>query len=118
MSFYSPDHSKLIEVIETDVTVRMNGKLFETDLGEKHDAELGWAPDSSKFFVTWTETGELGPWHMQVYAVDKAGVHEIPGVGEKARKEFERRVRRLPIPKEFDNPEAKTYCEGQDYCEP
>src|SRR5260370_42298232 len=118
MSFYSPDHSKLIEVIETDVTVRMNGKLFETDLGGKHDAELGWAPDSSKFFVTWTGTGELGPWHMQVYAFDEAGVQEIPEVGETAREGFERRVRRLPVQKEVDNPEGRAYWEGEEYCAP
>ncbi len=118
MSFYSPDHSKLIEVIETDVTVRMNGKLFETDLGGKHDAELGWAPDSSRFFVTWTETGELGPWHVQVYVVDDLGIHEYPNVEGTARKDFEQRVRNLPIDKEFDTPEGRRYWEGEEYCEP
>lgn len=118
MSFHSPDHAKLIEVIETTVTLRMNGKVYETDLGDKHDAELGWAPDSTKFFVTWTETGELGPWHLQVYAVDENGIHEVPGVGETARKDFERRVRQFPIPKEFDNPEGRAYWEGEEYCEP
>jgi len=118
MSFYSHDHSKVIEVIETNVTLRMNGKVYDTDLGEKHDAELGWAPDSSKFFVTWTETGELGPWHLQVYAVDETGIHEVPDVGEAARKDFERCVRQLPIQKEFDNPEGRAYWESQEYCEP
>ena len=118
MSFYSPDRNKLIEVIETNVTLRVNGKVYETDLGAKHDAELGWAPDSSRFFVTWTETGELGPWHTQVYAVDDAGIREIPNVGEMARKDFERRVRGFPIPKEFDNPEGRAYWEGKEYCEP
>jgi hypothetical protein len=118
MSFYSPDHKKLVEVIESDVTLRINGKVYETNIGAKHDAELGWAPDSSKFFVTWTETGELGPWHTQVYAADDGGIREIPDVGEIARKDFERRVRRLPISKEFDNPEGRAYWEGEEYCEP
>jgi hypothetical protein len=60
----------------------------------------------------------LGPWHLQVYAVDETGIHEVPDVGEAARKDFERRVRQLPIQKEFDNPEGRAYWESQEYCEP
>src|ERR1700693_1022720 len=61
MSFYSPDHRKLIEVVGADVTLRIKGQSFTTDINNftKHDAELGWAPDSTKFFITWTESGEL-----------------------------------------------------------
>ena len=77
MSFYSPDHRKLIEVVGADVTLRIDGQSFKTDINNftKHDAELGWAPDSTKFFVTWTESGELwlaepgfGPVDPQVSA--------------------------------------------------
>lgn len=118
ISFFSPDHKKEIEVIEKDVTLRVSGKTFETDLGSKHDAELGWAPDASRFFVTWTETGELGPWHTQVYAVDESGIHEFPDVEEPARKDFEARVRGFPIPMEFRTPEGRQYWENEEYCEP
>ncbi len=118
MALDSPDHKKRIEVIETDVSLRVDGKVFETDLGAKHDAELGWAPDSSKFFVTWTETGELGPWHTQVYRVTETGIQEIAKITDAARANFERRVRRWPIPKQFDNREGREYWSGIEYCEP
>jgi hypothetical protein len=120
MSFYSPDRKKLIEVVGADVFLRMNGRTFNTDINNftKHDAELSWAPDSTKYFVTWTESGELGPWHMQVYGVDESGVHEFPKVEEPARKDFEQRIRRMPIDPELDTPELRSIWEGDEYCEP
>lgn len=120
MSFYSPDHRKLVDVTGEGVTIRIAGKTFPTDINNeiKHDAELGWAPDSTKFFITWTETGELGPWHMQVYGVDESGTHEFPKVEEPARKDFERRVRHWPIDPDLDTPELKTIWDADEYCEP
>jgi hypothetical protein len=120
MSFYSPDRRKLIEVVGADVTLRIDGRSFQTDINNftKHDAELGWAPDSTKFFVTWTESGELGPWHMQVYGVDGSGVREFPKVEEPARKDFEHRVRQLPIDPDLDSPELKAFWDSDEYCEP
>ena len=120
MSFYSPDHKKLIEVVGADVFLHMDGRTFNTDINSftKHDAELSWAPDSTKYFVTWTESGELGPWHMQVYGVDDSGIHEFPKVEEPARKDFEQRVRRMPIDPELDTPELRHIWDGDDYCEP
>jgi hypothetical protein len=120
MSFYSPDRKKLIEVVGAEVSLRMGGRTFNTDINSftKHDAELSWAPDSTKYFVTWTETGELGPWHMQVYGVDESGVHEFPKVGEPARKDFEERVRQMPIDPELDTPELRSIWDGDEYCEP
>jgi hypothetical protein len=117
MSFYSPDRKKLIEVVGADVFLRIGGRTFNTDINS-HDAELGWAPDSTKYFVSWTETGELGPWHMQVYSVDESGVHEFPKVDEPARKDFEQRVRQLPIDPELDTPELRGIWDSDEYCEP
>ena len=117
---YSPDHKKLIDVIGEHATLRIGQKRFDTDIDNvvKHDAELGWAPDSTKYFVTWSESGELGPWHLQVYDVDASGVHEIEDVAEPARKDFEQLVRRWPIDPELDTPELRHVWEGDDYCEP
>jgi len=118
--FYSPDHQKLIEVVGENVTLLIGGKKFETDIDNvtKHDAELGWAPDSTKFFITWTESGELGPWHLQVYGVDDSGVHEFENVATPASKDFEQRVRQWPIEPEFDTPEGRAYWDAKEYCEP
>ncbi|MGA8220519.1 MAG: hypothetical protein WB780_02615 [Candidatus Acidiferrales bacterium] len=120
MFVYSPDRRKLIEVIGAEVTLHIDGQRFETGINNltKHDAELGWAPDSTKFFVNWTETGELGPWHMQVYGIDESGVHELPKVEEPARKDFEHRVRQLPIEPELDSPELRAIWDADEYCEP
>ncbi len=117
MSFYSPDRRKRIEVVGGEVHLHIGDRNFKTDInnGTKHDAELGWALDSTKFFITWSEGGELGPWHMQVYGVDESGVHEFPKVEEPARKDFERRVRRMPMDPEL---ELKSVWDDKIYCEP
>ena len=120
MSFYSPDHQKTVEVVGPSVTLVIGNRSFETDIDSvtKHDAELGWAPDSTKFFVTWSESGDLGPWHMQVYGVDRSGIHEFPKVEEPARRDFEQRVRKLPIDPELNTPEFKHSWDEAEYCEP
>lgn len=120
MFLYSPDRKKITEVAGEDAVLDMDGKTFQTDMNyeTKHDAELGWSPDSSKYFVTWTKTGELGPWHMQVYAVDESGSREFPKVEQPARSDFERRVRRFPIDEELDSPEYNALWESDEYCEP
>ena len=120
MSFYSPDRNKLIEVAGSNVFLRIGGRTFGTSINSftKHDAELSWATDSTKYFVTWTESVELGPWHMQVYGIDDSGVHEFPKVEEPARKDFEQRVRRKPIDPELDTPKLRSVWEADEYCEP
>lgn len=55
---------------------------------------------------------------MQVYGLDASGVHEIPGVAEPARKDFEQFVRKLPIDPTLDNPKMRWLWDSQDYCEP
>jgi hypothetical protein len=120
MTFFSPDGIKQIEVAGANVLLHIHGKTFDTGIDSlgKHDAELSWAPDSTKYFVTWTESGELGPWHMQVYGVDDSGIHEFPNVEEPARKDFEQRVRQRPIDPELNTPELRGFWEGDAYCEP
>jgi hypothetical protein len=117
---YSPDRKKTIDVRGYVVALRIGGLRFSTPINNvtNHDAELGWAPDSTKFFVTWSEGGELGPWHMQVFGVDDSGVHEFPRVAVPARKDFERRVRRLPIDPELNTPQLRPVWEADEYCEP
>lgn len=117
---YSPDHKKLVEVIGEHATLRIGQKRFETNIDNavKHDAELGWAPDSTKYFITWSESGELGPWHLQVYGVDDSGAHEFRDVARPARRDFEQRVRRWPIDPDLNTPELRQVWDGDEYCEP
>jgi hypothetical protein len=120
IAIWSPDHEKQILVIGKEVRLRINGRTFDTGInGDLNlDAELGWSPDSTKYFVTWTESGELGPWHMQVFGVDDSGVHEFPKVAEPARLDFERRVRAMPIDPEMNTPDRKPFWDMAEYCEP
>ncbi len=119
-SFYSPDHKKLVEISGENVVLRIAGRTFRTNINNvtKHDGELGWAPDSTKFFLTWSETGELGAWHLEVYGVDAAGVHEFSGVADLARKDFERLVRKMPIDPDLNTPELKKIWDYDGYCDP
>lgn len=92
----------------------MGGKSYWTPFGMMHDAELGWSPDSKRLFVTWTETGELGPWHVQVYDVTQDGPREIKGVTREASKDLLARERRAPIPSGL----PRGYWNSLEYCEP
>jgi hypothetical protein len=116
----SPDGKKRIEVVGTDVYLWIGQRKFDAEIDSvtKHDAELSWSPDSTKYFVTWTETGELGAWHMQVYGVDESGVHEFPSVEDPAREDFEHRVRQMPIDPELNNASSRYLWQEEEYCEP
>lgn len=83
-----------------------------------HDAELGWAPDSSRLFVTWTESGELGPWHVQVYDVtEQSGLSEIRDLTKYARADILAREHKATIPK-WVTPEYRPMWDSLIYCEP
>ncbi len=110
----SADGEKIIRVRGFHVRLRMNGKQYWTPFGNMHDAEVGWAPDSTRLFVTWSDTGELGPWHAQVYDVSETGLTEIRGVTRNVRPDMLRRMRRAPIP-QWAN-EMRAMWSSLDYC--
>jgi hypothetical protein len=112
----SPDGTKILQVRGVHVRLQMNGKRYWTPFGKMHDAEVGWAPDSTRLFVTWSETGELGPWHTQVYDVTEKGLFEIPGVTRRVRPDMIHRMKKAPIPKWVDSPAARSMWPTLDYC--
>jgi hypothetical protein len=114
----SPDNTKVLVVNGFHLRLLVDGRSLWTPFGNMHDAEIAWSPDSKRLFVTWSETGELGTWHLQVYAVDDSGLREFRGVETIARRDFEKRVRLFPIPKEFRSEEGRQYWSGEEYCEP
>jgi len=116
LHFPSPDGKKTIVVDGFRVRLRMDDKTYWTPFGMMHDAEVGWATDSSRVFVTWTETGELGPWHVQAYDVTKDGLQEIKAVTRNASEDLLRRERKAPIPK--DLAQHRGYWNALEYCEP
>jgi len=82
-----------------------------------HDAEVGWAPDSARLFVTWSESGELGTWHVQLYQVTERGLKEIKGVTKLVRGDMLHRERKAPIPRWVTH-EYRPMWDSLDYCEP
>jgi hypothetical protein len=116
MDLLSPDGQKTIEVRGFHVRLRMNGKLYWTPFGNMHDAEVGWAPDSSRLFASWTESGELGPWHTQVFDVTEDGLVEIPDVTRQVRPDLVERMKRAPLPKWISTHEEREMWGGLNYC--
>jgi hypothetical protein len=75
----SSGSKKVLRVRRFHVRLSLNGKQYWTPFGKMHDAEVGWPPDSTRLFVTWSELGKLGAWHTQVYDVTEVGLVEISG---------------------------------------
>ncbi len=113
LRFRSPDGEKVIAVDGFHARIRINGKAYWTPFGMMHDAEVGWAPDSTRLFVTWTEAGGLGDWHVQVYDVTENGLREIKGVTRNVSKDFMTRQHKAPMPKGL----KRDHWEQSDYCD-
>lgn len=112
----SPDGGKIIQVRAFHVRLKMNGKRYWTPFGNMHDAEVGWAPDSTRLFVTWSESGALGPWHTQVYDVTQTGLVEITGVTRHVRADLILRMKKAPLPNWVATPEQRAMWSTLDYC--
>lgn len=112
----SPDGKKIIEVRGFHVRLRMSGKRYWTPFGNMHDAEVGWAPDSTRLFVTWSESGQLGPWHTQVYNVTDTGLVEMPGIVRRVKPDMILRMRKAPLPGWVATQEQRAMWNGLDYC--
>jgi hypothetical protein len=112
----SPDGKKVIQVRNERVGIVIDGKAYRTRLREKTSAELGWAPDSQHFFLTWTDGGDTGTWHTEVYSVTKSGIKQITVFENYVRKDFERRIRHLPMPR-FAEDMDRQYWLGEEYCD-
>lgn len=117
LSLASPDGKTTVEVKDETVAILVNGKRYLTRIGEKTNAELGWAPDSQYFFLTWTDGGDTGSWHTELYAVTESGIKEIVGFEKQVRSDFENRIRHLPMPKEFGHEVDRHFWLQATYCE-
>jgi hypothetical protein len=113
----SPDGKKVIQVRNERVGIVIDGKTYRTKLGEKTSAELGWAPDSQHFFLTWTDGGDTGTWHTEVYSITKSGIKQITAFENHVRSDFEGRIRQLPMPKEFGHTTDRHFWLEAQYCE-
>ncbi len=111
ISFYSPDHKKLVHVHKGMVSISIEGKEYATDFGMKSSAELGWSPDSSRFFLTWTDGGELGEWHVEVYDVSSKQLQQIEA-DRRPKQDFAHFISTLP------RDDKELFWETDEYCDP
>jgi hypothetical protein len=59
------------------VSVRANGKEFPTKIGAWVNAEALWSPDSTAFFVTFSDGGNIGTYHLKVFYVSDSGLRVV-----------------------------------------
>jgi hypothetical protein len=112
----SPDGKKAIRVRGVHVRLLEDGKRYWAPFGNMPQAELGWASDSRRLFVTWTEGGgALGPWHTEVYEVTSHGLVEIRGVTHRVRDDLIERMKKAKAPawvtpQQLQNWNSRSYC--------
>jgi hypothetical protein len=82
----SPDGSKAIVVRcprnpgpdqMTEVVVMTEDHEYETEIGGWVNAEVAWSPDSQAFFVTYTDGGNVGTYHVKVFYVSDSGLRIV-----------------------------------------
>ena len=112
----SPDQKNSIISERDSVTIRIGSEMHKWDLGEKADAELAWSPDSQRFFLTWSDGGLVGMWHVQVYDVSTGHLKAITGVEKGPRDDFDRLVRQLPRPASTVKYPESVFWESARYC--
>jgi len=75
----APDKNKVVVIDGVRLLVVMGGKELPgiENEGVGTLAELSWAPDSSAFFITWSDGGTVGTWRPSVYLIRKTRVHRV-----------------------------------------
>ena len=78
----SPDKTKIAIISHTDylrLAVRMKGQTLAgiENEGVHSIAEMAWAPDSTAFYITATDGGDVGTWLTTVYLIEKGRVRRI-----------------------------------------
>jgi hypothetical protein len=68
----SPDKVKLLQLTK-EYTLRVTvGKAIISDLDMpdlSSNVEVGWSPDSSEFFISYSDGGAIGGYHVHLYRV-------------------------------------------------
>lgn len=83
----SPDKTKAIEVrpiadrdAAPGVIVRAYGRRYKTKIGAWANTEVAWSPDSKAFFVTYSDGGNVGTYHVKIFYVGPSGLRVIEPV--------------------------------------
>lgn len=79
----APDGKKAIFVKDPEnstsqqthtVLIRVGSHVYRTKVGILVNAEAAWAPDSKAFFITYSDGGAVGTYHVRVVYVSDHGI--------------------------------------------
>jgi hypothetical protein len=62
------------------VLVRVAGHVYRTKIGALVNAEAAWSSDSKAFFVTYSDGGLVGTYHVRVIYVTNSGLRVVEPV--------------------------------------
>jgi len=79
IEIFAPDRKKKAVIDGIKLNVVTNGKhlLGMEDAGVNTLAELQWSPNSKAFFVTESDGGAVGDWHVTVYLSESRRVRSV-----------------------------------------
>ena len=102
---WSPDHMRKIVTrpsSEGDTTlfaIDENGQEFVVETGGWSCPEIGWSPTSALFFVTYSDGGAVGTYHVSAYRISAGSMKKID-LTSAAQRDFQRRYPRCFSPEE------------------
>jgi hypothetical protein len=59
------------------VLIRVGSHVYRTKIGALVNAEAAWAPDSRAFFLTYSDGGNVGTYHVRIVYATTSGLHII-----------------------------------------
>ena len=62
------------------VSINANGRVYNTQIGAWVNAEAAWSADSQAFFVTYSDGGNVGTYHLKIVYVSSTGLRIIEPV--------------------------------------
>lgn len=62
-----------------------NGRKYYLRFGSFVNSEVAWSPDSQAFFVTYSDGGAVGQYHVLVYRFEEAGLRSFEPVPNGSR---------------------------------
>lgn len=60
--------------------MRVKEREIKTGFGDLVNAEVRWSADSKAFFLTYSDGGSIGTYHVEVVYVNDDSLHEIEPV--------------------------------------
>jgi hypothetical protein len=103
--YWSPDHKRKIvkrpspEGEMTLFAIDENGQEFVVETGEWSCPEIGWSPTSALFFVTYSDGGAVGTYHVSAYRISAGSMKKID-LTSAVQRDFQSRYPRCFSPEE------------------